>query len=537
MRCRRALAAAPSLRKYINSRWNSADNFRGLARAEYMPTASPIPRTAILIGQPATLRRLEKQLDLRDPRPISIGWVLLEPRAGVEASLANSDDGPVLGTVDELEVILARRNASVALISLPAAMKDAVAQLRTRLRRLDVPDRFMPTLEDQIRGIGPRTHIEIDLAALLDRPPREIDEPAVRSVIENKRVLITGAGGSIGSELCRIVSRYNPAQLVMVERSENALFEIDRQIAWRHTKLSRRALLHDVVDAGGTLSHFMQIRPQVVFHAAAHKHVPMMEDHPAAAVDNNLFGTIAVADAADAVGAERLVFISTEKAVNPLSIMGATTRLAELYVQAINLRSSMGCAIVRFGNVLGSSGSVLDTWARQIADGGPITVTDPRMTRYFMTIPEAAALVIQAAALVVPESRHGEVFLLDMGDPFRILDLAKRFVDQHGLVPVVEGESGEEDAQVLRGATGTIGIVFTGPRPGEKLFEELVLDAECMKATRHPDINIWALSEPDPQHVAIMTRELAKTARPRDSEELAAEIRRLVPESLQAVAA
>src|SRR5690606_23894821 len=322
-------------------------------------------------------------------------------------------DATILGTTDELEAIIARRQPAMALICLPAVMKDLIASLRTRLRRLGVADRFVPTLEDLVAGIGPRTHLDIDLTQLLNRPARQFDKEAVRSVIENKRVLITGAGGSIGSELSRIAARFKPQQLVLIDRSENALFEIDRQIARSHPTLPRKALLHDVVEAKATLAHFRTLQPDIIFHAAAHKHVPMMEDHPAAAVDNNLFGTKSVADAADAVGAERFVMVSTDKAVNPTSIMGATKRLAELYVQHINQRSATVFSMVRFGNVLGSSGSVLDTWARQIADGGPLTVTDPAMTRYFMTIPEAAALVIQSAALVSPDAPGGEVFLLD----------------------------------------------------------------------------------------------------------------------------
>lgn len=495
-------------------------------------TASNTPRTAILIGQPQTCRRLEQQLNMLDARPITIGWVLMPATAGGVVPPDLSNDCLVLGTVDELETILARRRAAVALISLPAVMSDAITQIRTRLRRMGVPDRFMPTIEDQIAGVGPRTHLEIDLAALIDRPARQIDAQAVRSIIEGKRVLITGAGGSIGGELCRLVAKFNPHQLVMIERSENALFEIDRQIARRHPALARKALLHDVVDAPGTLAHFRNLKPQVVFHSAAHKHVPMMEDHPAAAIDNNLFGTVSVADAADKCGCERFVMISTDKAVNPTSVMGATKRLAEVYVQALNQRSKTGYAIVRFGNVLGSSGSVLDTWARQIADGGPITVTDPRMTRYFMTIPEAAALVAQAGALVVPSSKDGEVFLLDMGEPFRIADLAERFVRQHGLTPIVAGESTAEGD-----SAGTMAIVFTGVRPGEKLFEELVFDAQNMRPTRHPDIHIWGLPEPNSQWVEHMLRVTAPANRPRDPETLTREIHALVPESRHRVAA
>lgn len=501
------------------------------------------PRTAVLIGQPQTCRQLEQQLNLLDSRPVSLGWILTSCGDGFAASIDLSNDGPVLGTIDELESILARRRAAVALISLPAVMTEAIAQIRTRLRKLGVPDRFMPTLEDQIAGIGPRTQIDVDLAALIGRPARQIDATAVRRIIEGKRVLVTGAGGSIGSELCRLVAKFNPQQLAMIERSENALFEIDRQIARKHPALARKAILHDVVDAAATLSEFRTLQPQVVFHSAAHKHVPMMEDHPAAAIDNNLFGTVSVADAADDVGCERFVMISTDKAVNPTSVMGATKRLAEIYVQGLNHRSRTGYAIVRFGNVLGSSGSVLDTWARQIADGGPITVTDPRMTRYFMTIPEAAALVAQAAALVEPESKEGDVYLLDMGEPFKIVDLACRFIQQHGLTPSVQGGVGEPStlAAFVQGGlattSGSIPIVFTGIRPGEKLYEELVFDAQCMRPTRHPDIAIWALPEPDAREIEYIVRKLDPNTRNRDPKSLADDIHSLVPENKRRVAA
>jgi FlaA1/EpsC-like NDP-sugar epimerase len=452
--------------------------------------------TAVLIGPPELCRRLERQLDLMDQRPVTLGWIIA-PAASPPFN--SSDEGPILGTIDELETLMARRKPTpaMALVTLPAAMKDLVAAIRTRLRKLGIADRFVPTLEDQVAGIGPRTHFDIDLTALLNRPARRIDEASVHGVIHGKCVLITGAGGSIGSELARIVARFGPSRLVLVDRSENALFEIDRQIARRHPALPRKAWLHDVVDAPQTRAQFLQIRPQVIFHAAAHKHVPMMEDHPWAAIDNNFHGTRSVADAAEESGAERFVMISTDKAVNPVSIMGATKRLAELYVQWLNRRSQTVFSMVRFGNVLGSSGSVLETWSRQIADGGPLTVTDPRMTRYFMSIPEAAALVIQSAALIGPNSA-GEVFMLDMGPPVRILDLARRFIEMHSLIPAVA----DTPFQLARGSHGVIQIAFTGIRPGEKLFEELAFDAESMRSTKHPDINIWVVQPPDDPQMA-----------------------------------
>ena len=476
--------------------------------------------TAVLIGTPELCRRLEQQLDLLSPRPMCLGWIVAP--ASDDAIMGDSS---IIGIIDDLEVLMARRKPSMALITLPAVMKDLITSIRTRLRKLGIADRFMPTLEDQIAGVGPRTHFEIDLTALLDRPPRQIDEAAVRRAIHNKCVLITGAGGSIGSELARIVARFEPSNLVLVERSENALFEIDRQIARSHPRLTRKALLHDVVDERLTHEHFKAVKPDVIFHAAAHKHVPMMEDHPSAAIDNNFFGTKSVMDAADAVEAERCVMITTDKAVNPTSIMGATKRLAELYVQGLNQRSGTVFSLVRFGNVLGSAGSVLETWARQIADGGPLTVTDPRMTRYFMSIPEAAALVIQSAAMSGAEDgQGGEVFLLDMGAPVRIVDLAQRFIEAHGLTPAVPSQSFNAEPT----SAGIIEVSFTGIRPGEKLFEELSFDAEAMRTTEHPDINQWLLSPPDEAFIAEAVVMLTPLRRPNNGKITAEDVRKIV---------
>jgi FlaA1/EpsC-like NDP-sugar epimerase len=462
--------------------------------------------TAIIIGQLQTCRCVERQLDLLDDRPVILGWVL--------AGGPSPEPGdPVIGRVDDLEPLLARRSPGLALVSLPASMGELIQDVRTRLRRAGVPDRFFPTVPDLLDGVGPRSRLTIDLSMLLDRAPRRIDSGAIRDVLAGRHVLITGAGGSIGAELTRVAARFRPSRLTLVDRSEGALFEIDRQIARFHPDLPRKAVLHDVVDADGTLEQFLRMRPEVVFHAAAHKHVPMMEDHPAAAVDNNLFGTKSVADASDAAGVERFVMISTDKAVNPVSVMGATKRLAEMYIQCMNHRSSTGFSMVRFGNVLGSSGSVLDIWARQIDEGGPMTVTDARMTRYFMTIPEAAALVTQAAALFNPDERSAEVFVLDMGEPVKILDLARRFVRLHGLEPVPPGDPSPA-------SIGTIEVVYTGVRPGERLHEELARDVEALQPTRHDGIKIWALPTPDPQLVEEFTTQLAVTQRPRDRDAL-----------------
>jgi len=475
---------------------------------------------AIIIGTPSGCVLLERQLELLDDHPHIVGRVV-RPNDDRTA-----DDATILGTIDDLESIVESTRFDVALICLPAVMTDLVTRVRTTLRRLDIPERFMPTLEDQLAGIGPRTHYDIDPVVLLRRPPREIDRAAIRAQIEGRCVVLTGAGGSIGSELARLVSRFDPARLVLIERSENALFDIDRHIARLAPDLHRVALLHDVVDAHGTYEHFRSLEPDLVFHAAAHKHVPMMESHPSAAVDNNLFGTIAVADAAHRTGVERVVMISTDKAVHPTSVMGATKRLAELYVQWRHRTSRTSYAMVRFGNVIGSSGSVLEIWSRQLAEGGPLTVTDERMTRYFMSIPEAAALVTQSAALLDPTSECGEVFLLDMGKPIAIVDMARAFVRMHGLTPRLPGGRHGETPNDGR----TIDIVYTGIRPGEKLHEELAFDAESMRPTPHPDINIWLVPGADDQLKQRIVDTLAPGRRP-DGPLLTELVHRLVREA------
>ena len=476
--------------------------------------------TAIIIGQPETCLQLQQQLELLPNRPIILGWVLAA--ASNDNYTSQDTDAPILGSIEQLESIIARRKPALALLSLPAAMTDLITTIRTRLRRLGIADRFMPTLIDLLNGVGPRSILDTDLSALIDRPPRQIHRDKIRTLIAGQRILITGAGGSIGSELARICSEYNPAELILVERSENALFEIDRQIARLKPQLSRRALLHDIVDAQPLLEHFRTIKPDVVFHAAAHKHVPLMEDHPAAAIDNNFFGTKSVADASHEVGVKRFVMISTDKAVMPQSIMGMTKRLAEIYVQSMS-HSPTAFAMVRFGNVLGSAGSVLETWAKQIADGGPLTVTDPEMTRYFMTIPEAAALVMQSATMVDGNASGSEVFVLDMGKPISILELAKRFIRQHNLEPIVVG-----DKEIVQ-TPGYLPIIFCGVRPGEKLHEQLASDGEALEQTDHPDI--LRTSPPTPSDIQIqqIIHELSPVNRNNDPVALAAIIRRLVP--------
>ncbi len=484
-----------------------------------------MPERLLLIGQRPLLDRLERQLALMTDPPTVQGRVHVAD-ADADADLEPSIDAAVADATPD-----------AALVCLPAAMAEGITRIRTRLRRLGVPDRFVPTLEDLVAGVGPRNLPDLDPASLLGRPARPVDEAAIDAVVAGRRVLVTGAGGSIGSEIARRVARHRPAALLLMDRAENPLFEIDRQVAMIAPDLPRRAMLHDVVEADRTRELLAEVRPEIVFHAAAHKHVPMMEDHPGAAIDNNLFGTLSVLEACVHAGTERFVLISTDKAVNPVSVMGITKRLAELAVRHVGRTAATSCSMVRFGNVLGSAGSVLETWASQLRGGGPITVTDPRMTRYFMTIPEAACLVIEAAGLVDPGDQRGEVFVLDMGEPVSIDAFARRFIAAHGLVPVSDLD--DDAASVLDPVIdtpappshrGTVRIVHTGVRPGEKLHEDLGHHAESMRPTRHPGINAWVEPLPDPKMMDQVLARLHRGRRVQDPRRLAAELRRIAHE-------
>lgn len=466
---------------------------------------------SILVGPRGACALAARQLAQLDHPPIIIGI------AALEASDAGFIEGlPVLGSVDRLTDLCARHEITQAIVTLPASLRVEGRAISAALHRAGVLERFIPPMDELLSSI-PATSTggsvslsapRIDLAKLVGRTAHAIDREKVSSIITGKTVLVTGAGGSIGSELVRQCASFGPSRIVLMERAENALFEIDRTLSERHSNLERVAILHDVVDPVRTLAHLERHRPDVVFHAAAHKHVPLMEDHPAHAVTNNLFGTKSIADASVAVGADRFVLISSDKAVNPVNVMGATKRLAEHYTQA--LASSVGSgtklSMVRFGNVLGSACSVLTIWADQIASGHPLTVTDERMTRFFMTIPEAATLVLQAAAMS-GESHEGsgEVFVLDMGEPINIFQLAQRFIRACGFEPVV-------GRPVAGGVSSmSVPIIISGSRPGEKLHEQLSYDAEELRTTAHP--GIAALAEriaPNPDSVDEMIHEFER---------------------------
>jgi FlaA1/EpsC-like NDP-sugar epimerase len=473
-------------------------------------SADALWRRPVLIGDQATLRTLAVLLETTG----------IKPAASIDV---HATDGPrVLSTLPTLHTV---DPFTIALVCLPRELAAVTLQVRAQLRSLGIVERILPTVADLLDTPAPARlgSPDIDLVELIGRTPYGIDRRAVERILTGKRVLITGAGGSIGSELCRIVATFRPEQLIMMERSENALFEIDRQMARRFPEVARKALLHDVVDAEQTLRHLVALKPHAIFHAAAHKHVPLMEDHPSHAVTNNLFGTKSIADAAQAVGAERFVMISSDKAVNPTSVMGATKRLAEMYTQALACSSTKtSFSMVRFGNVLGSACSVVPIWSSQLAEGGPITVTDPRMTRYFMTINEAATLVIQAGAIDIKPGQSPSIFVLDMGAPIRIADLAQRFVRLHGFEPRVAAAS--------PASSPGIEIAFTGARPGEKIHEELAYAAEALTPTPYAGIMALAASVHADFDVASMVADFSALRTTSERAAVLTAIRRHVPE-------
>jgi len=349
--------------------------------------------------------------------------------------------------------------------------------------------RIVPPLEDLFNGNRWLPMRDLDTSDLLRRRPVELDHGKIGELLSGRRVLVTGAGGSIGSEICRHVLRFAPAELLLLGRGENRIYAIERELAALHSGRSRLApAIGNITDVPRMRDVFEQFRPEVIFHAAAHKHVPLMEAHVAEAVRNNVLGTKCLADLAAEYDVKSFVLISTDKAVNPTSVMGATKHLAERYVQAMSQRSATQFVAVRLGNVLGSAGSVVPLFREQIRRGGPITVTDPRMTRYFMTIPEASQLVLQAAAM----GAGGEVFVLDMGDPVCIVDLARDLVRLSGL------------------PADSIDIAYTQARPGEKLHEELYARGEQRRPTAHAKVHVARQKVHDPAEVDRLMSELAR---------------------------
>lgn len=384
----------------------------------------------------------------------------------------------VIGDRKKIPYIIEKHNIDEVVIAIPSASGLEIREIHSLCQRNDnIIVRILPGVYKIINGDVSLNQIrEVQIEDLLGREPININMEEVAAYLKDKIVLITGGGGSIGSELCRQVARFNPKKLVIFDISENNIYDIDLELRRIYKDLDIVSVVGSIRDTNKLRQVFLKHCPDVIFHAAAHKHVPLMEYNPEEAVKNNIFGTYNVVRIADEFEVERFVMISTDKAVNPTNIMGATKRVAEMIVQDMSKKSKTKFVAVRFGNVLGSRGSVIPVFKKQIFSGDPVTVTHPDITRYFMTIPEASQLVIQAGAL----GKGGEVFVLDMGDPVKIIDLAKDLIKLSGL------KVGED-----------IEIKITGLRPGEKLFEELLSDREGTVATKHERILIAKLDEFD----------------------------------------
>ena len=419
----------------------------------------------------------------------------------------------VLGTTADLAHVIRDRRPDEVLIAIPSASGELRARIVETARALEVPVKTLPTLSDLVSGDADlaRQLRPVEVEDVLGREPVEVDFASIAEYLKGEVVLVTGAGGSIGSELCRQIARIGPAKLVLLDHAEPALFEIERELVRERGFLAAAAVVGDVRDPVKLRQVFDKYRPGVVFHAAAYKHVPMMEANPLEAVRNNTLGTRVVADVAVEYGAKRFVLVSTDKAANPKTVMGQSKALAEWIVETWGHRADVTTRFVavRFGNVLGSSGSVVPIFRRQIARGGPVTVTHPEMTRFFMTIPEAVQLIVQAGAI----GGRGQVYVLDMGEPVRIVDLAEKMIRLSGKEP------GRE-----------IVIEYVGPAPGEKLHEELVGDGEAVTPSRHPKIDLITRPPVDSEWLEAELADLERLVEDGETLELVGELRRLVGE-------
>lgn len=379
----------------------------------------------------------------------------------------------VLGNTNKLKEIVNRYKIEHIIVAIPSMCKLKRAKLMEKCINTGIKTQTVPMIEDLLTGkIAINEIRDVKIEDLLGREEIQLDMRAISNKLSGKTILVTGAGGSIGSEICRQVINFKPKQLILLGHGENSIYTIDmelRQLEFvKSGEVDIVPIIADIKDQERIFHIISTFHPDVIYHAAAHKHVPLMEVNPVEAVKNNIFGTKNIADAAAALGVGHFVMISTDKAVNPPNVMGATKRFAEIIIQNIAKTSKTKFAAVRFGNVLGSRGSVIPLFKKQISEGGPVTVTDERMTRYFMTIPEASRLVIQAGTL----AEGGEIFVLDMGEPVKISDLAKNLIRLSGYK--------EEE----------IKIEYTGIRPGEKLYEELLNDTEIQQEKVYPSIYI-----------------------------------------------
>lgn len=392
----------------------------------------------------------------------------------------------------DIPALVTKHKVQVIIISIPSASKKTISELVDICKETSCQIQVLPGLYQMVQGEVSVSKLRpVEIEDLLGREPIHIHNEEVMAYVENKTILVTGGGGSIGSELCRQIAAHHPKKLIIFDIYENNAYDIQLELKRTYPELDLETLIGSVRNTHRINSIMEKYRPDIVYHAAAHKHVPLMEDSPNEAIKNNVFGTYKTACAADKYGVKRFILISTDKAVNPTNIMGASKRLCEMVIQTLNNRSETEFVAVRFGNVLGSNGSVIPLFKKQIEAGGPVTVTHPDIIRYFMTIPEAVSLVLQAGA----QAKGGEIFVLDMGEPVKIADLAYNMIKLSGYVP-------NEDIE----------IQYTGLRPGEKLYEELLMSEEGLQSTENKLIHIGKPIEFDEETFLNNLQELKKLA-------------------------
>ena len=415
----------------------------------------------------------------------------------------------VLGNREEITDVVKKYRVEEVIIALPSAKGEIIRDIISHCERAEIKFKILPGLHQILTGeVDIKEIRDVKAEDLLGRETVQINNAEVKTFIQDKVVLITGAGGSIGSELCRQIVRFNPKQVILYEYNENNVYFLEIELKSKYPYLKFKTIIGDVKDISLLKWTFSKYRPRVIFHSAAHKHVPFMEENPLAAVKNNIIGTRNLIYAAEHYSTESFVLISTDKAVNPTSIMGASKRIAEMLLQAKAKNSRTKFMAVRFGNVLGSSGSVIPLFKKQIEEGGPVTVTHPEIKRYFMSVKEAAQLVLQAGAI----GKGGEIFILDMGEQIKIVDLAK------SLITLSKLEAGKD-----------ISIKFIGLRPGEKLYEETLHDVEKDKATKYNEIYIAQPNDFDPRRLRNQIKELEKLTNVMDDDGVIKKICEMVP--------
>lgn len=443
--------------------------------------ANTLQESALIVGAGAAGTMLVRQL-LKNPESE------LHPVAFVDDDLAKQKldiyGVPVAGTTEDIPAIVEKNNIKHIVLAIPSLGKSEVQKIYQECIKTNATTKVMPMIEDIITGkVSVNQFRDVQVEDLLGRDPVELDINSISKKIKGRTILVTGAGGSIGSEICRQVCKFGPKKLLLLGHGENSIYAIDMELKNKHgQEFEIIPIIADIQDRERIIQVMQDHRPDVVYHAAAHKHVPLMEYNPKEAVKNNVIGTRNVAESADMAGVKTFVLISSDKAVNPTNVMGSTKRIAEMVIQNLDKHSETKFVAVRFGNVLGSRGSVIPLFKKQIRAGGPVTVTHPDMTRYFMTIPEASRLVMQAGALAY----GGEIFVLDMGEPVKIVDLAKNLIKLSGYT--------EEE----------IGIKYAGIRPGEKMYEELLGKDEVHDEAIFPKIFIGKSVEVDFSRVTTL---------------------------------